>query len=256
MVFGVSEAVHSFENFNQAFDQAKQALELKFYHSNDPVFYYRPHDKDIEQKMEQINDYVMAMKKGLKEESYDLFAKNLEAWEQYIQLHECLTERDVRKIYEGLLFMLQDGKTDAGIAGQSDEIEDFFELSAYYHELFNERLRAKISGTNKEYNPLVRGIMQYIENNYQESISLKLLGETFQTSPNYISRLFKQEVDRGLFDYLNEVRIRKSKDLLKDYRYKIYEVAEMVGFKSQVHFAIVFHKYVGMAPKDYRKEIG
>ena len=78
----------------------------------------------------------------------------------------------------------------------------------------------------------------------------------FQTSPNYISRLFKQEVDRGLFDYLNEVRIRKSKDLLKDYRYKIYEVAEMVGFKSQVHFAIVFNKYVGMAPKDYRKEIG
>ena len=125
MVFGISEAFHSFENFNQSFEQAKQALELKFYHSNDPVFYYRPQDKDIEQKMEQINDYVMAMKNGLKEEKYDQFAKDLEAWEQYVELQECLTERDVRKIYEGLLFMLQDGEVLCGKAGQTDEIEDF-----------------------------------------------------------------------------------------------------------------------------------
>ncbi|UUZ97722.1 helix-turn-helix domain-containing protein [Paenibacillus sp. P25] len=47
---------------------------------------------------------------------------------------------------------------------------------------------------------------------------------------------------------------RRRRRLLKDYRYKIYEVSEMVGFNSQVHFAIVFQKYVGMAPKEYRKE--
>ncbi len=96
--------------------------------------------------------------------------------------------------------------------------------------------------------------MQYIETNYKENISLKSLAEQFQVSSNYISRLFKQEVDRGLFDYINQIRIEKAKELLKDYRYKIYEVAERVGFNSQVHFAIVFHKYVGMAPKEYRKE--
>ncbi len=107
---------------------------------------------------------------------------------------------------------------------------------------------------NKEYSPLIRNIMQYIDSHYKENISLKSLGDHFHVSANYISRLFKQEVNRGLFDYINEIRIEKAKELLKDYRYKIYEVAELVGFNSQVHFAIVFHKYVGMAPKEYRKE--
>lgn len=255
-VFGISEAFHSFGNFSQAFRQAKQALEMKFYQPNDLVFYYRARNEDEEQKLEQIHDYVVTMKNGLKEEKYEMFAVNLEAWERYVEQHECLTERDVKKIYEGLHFMLQEGETYSGKNTDQQEIEDFVELSAYYHALFNEKLKAKLSSTNKEYNPLIRNIMQYIETNYQQSISLKILGDIFKASPNYISRLFKQEVDRGLFDYLNEIRIRRAKELLKDSNYKIYEIAEMVGFNSQVHFAIVFHKYVGMAPKEYRKEIG
>ncbi|GGD48467.1 response regulator transcription factor [Paenibacillus nasutitermitis] len=254
-VFGVSDGFQYFGKAGQAFDQAREALGMKFYQPGDPVFYYRPL-LDGEEKVERIHAYVLAMKNGLMEEQYDQFATNLQEWEQYIQQHECLSEQDAKKIYEGLLFMLQNEEQVLAKPSQVEEIETFSDLSAYYHSLYNGLLRERISGAYKEYNPLVQSIIQFIENQYQESITLKMLGETFHASPNYISRVFKQEVGRGLFDYLNEIRIDKAKALLKDYRYKIYEVAEKVGFKSQVHFAIVFHKYVGKPPKEYRKEIG
>ncbi|GAB7054529.1 hypothetical protein JCM16163A_12750 [Paenibacillus sp. YK5] len=253
-VFGVSDIFQTYDEGKQAAAQAKQALERKFYHPSDPLFYYQNRNEEMEASLEQVNHYIVAMKNGLKEEKYDEFALNLAEWEQYLQNKECMNEKDVHKIYQGLLFMMEDGEEYLENGNLLEEIEDFNELSSYYHARFNEKLEARISQKNKEYSPLIRNIMQYIDSHYKENISLKSLGDHFHVSANYISRLFKQEVNRGLFDYINEIRIEKAKELLKDYRYKIYEVAELVGFNSQVHFAIVFHKYVGMAPKEYRKE--
>ncbi|WP_426452813.1 response regulator transcription factor [Paenibacillus sp. S-38] len=255
-VFGLSEPFHSLRGTAQALSQARQALDQRFYHPGEPLFYYRPQPAGQEEAYERIQACTAAMKSGIREEKYDLLAGSLQEWEALVEQYECLTGREVRMTYEGLLFMLQEGETDAGTADRTEELESFADMSAYYHGLINRRLKAKITGPAREYNPLVRRILQYLETSYQEAISLKGLGDLLQASPNYVSRIFKQEVGRGLFDYLNEVRIEKAKELLKDPTYKIYEVAELVGFKSQVHFTIVFHKYMGMAPKDYRRETG
>ncbi|MFC4810553.1 response regulator transcription factor [Paenibacillus sp. GCM10023250] len=254
-IFGISNAFHTYAELPQAVDQARRALDMKFYHPNDPVLYYQNRKGDDESVQEQIGAAIMAMKDCLKEEKYDSFAAALANWEQLLQNYEAMNERDVKKVYEGLLFMLSFGEDEDLPAGEAAQLDDFTECSSYYHAVFNEKLRARIMGKNKEYSPLIRNVVQFIDTRYNENISLKLLGDTFHSSPNYISRLFKQEVGRGVFDYLNVVRIRKAKELLKDYRNKIYEVAEKVGFNSQVHFAIVFHKYEGMSPSEYRKEL-
>lgn len=254
-VFGVSEAFHSFQEVRQACQQAEQALSERFYRPDDPVLYYRHRPIDDEEALEQVNLYIAGMKNGLIEERYDEFARQLAEWEQYVQETQCLNERDVKKIYEGLLFMLEESGDYLEYRGKIEEIEDFEQLSNMCHAIIDEKIRLRALGSNKEYSPVVRHILQYIETHYDDDISLKQLGERFHVSGNYISRLFKQEVEKGLFDYLNEVRIERAKELLKDYRHKIYEVAEMVGFHSQVHFAIVFNKYVGMSPKEYRKTV-
>lgn len=149
-----------------------------------------------------------------------------------------------------------DGKVESGAehSGGFEEIEDFRGMAAGYRKLFEDRLKQRQRLSNKGYSQLTRSIMEYIEEHYAESLSLKLFGELLHVSPNYVSRLFKQEVGQGLFDYINELRIEKAKRLLRDYRYKIYDVAEMVGFHNQAHFAIVFQKYTGLSPKQYRKE--
>ncbi|MFC5527866.1 response regulator transcription factor [Cohnella yongneupensis] len=255
-VFGISEACHAFSQLPQAVEQALQALEMKFYHPNNPLFYYRNRNLDDEAAQTKIQTLIAAMKNGLKEEKYEGFASSLAEWEDYVQSCECMAEIDVKKVYEGLLFMMADEDDFGDGRGRADGLDDFTECSAFYHALFNDMLKTRIAGKNKDYSPLIRNVVQYIDSHYREDISLTLLGDTFHASPNYISRLFKQETGRGLFDYLNLVRIGQAKELLKDYKHKIYEVAEMVGFHSQVHFAIVFNKYEGMSPTDYRKELG
>jgi len=260
LTFGISDWFSAFKDIELAFKQANVALSHHFYHPEQSIFYHQQLKRKKENAGEQANDYVLQMKTALREDASEKFMSLLTSWEKLLIEEEYMEEKEVRKIYEGLLFMMEQSSPTAGsqeiaeVAEETVVAEDFEQLSASYRQLFRQRLGEKQRQELSGYSQLTRHIIQYVEEHYQESLSLKLLGEEFHISSNYVSRLFKQEVGRGLFDFINEIRIQKAKQLLKDYRYKIYDVAEMVGFNNQAHFAIVFQKYTGVSPKQYRKE--
>ncbi|MEC0092114.1 response regulator transcription factor [Paenibacillus macquariensis] len=255
-VFGTSDSFNTFVELKEAFKQAKQSLSQKFYRPDLSIFHYHHNSYADEEMLEQAMIYIRTMKTGLRENNPEQFITNLMAWEQFLQEKECMTEQDVRKIYDFILFMTEHEEKYTEYRNKAEEIEDFKALIVFYRPIFDKQLNKDIIANRNKYSPIVRNILLYVEQNYNQDISLKILSQQFNVSSNYISRLFSQEFGRGLFDYMNEVRVEKAKDLLKDYRYKIYEIAEMVGFNSHVHFAIVFNKYVGISPKEYRKEKG
>jgi YesN/AraC family two-component response regulator len=99
---------------------------------------------------------------------------------------------------------------------------------------------------------LVKKILGYVNSNYEKDLSLTMLSGHLNVSPNYISRVFKDEVGKTLFNYINEVRVEQAKKLMHQQELKIYEIGEKVGFNSSVHFNIVFNKLTGYSPKQYR----
>ena len=54
-------------------------------------------------------------------------------------------------------------------------------------------------------------------------------------------------------DYLNDIRIEKAKELLKDVKYKSYEVASLVGIQDPHYFSRLFKKHSGISPSEYRE---
>jgi two-component system, response regulator YesN len=259
IVLGISDWFADFDSIQKGYEQAGTALAHQFYNPDTSIFYYQHLKQKSEGVYKQADAYLSQMKSALREEANDRFMELLSKWEAFLEQEECMEEKDVRKVYEGLLFMIGESTGTPGGTVQEDvtafeEIHHFQQLSAAYRARFEERFKNRNHLEMKGYSLLTRNIMEYTEEHYPESLSLKLFGDLFHVSPNYVSRLFKQEVGQGLFDYINELRIEKAKILLKDYRYKIYDVAEMVGFNNQAHFAIVFQKYTGFSPKQYRKE--
>jgi len=252
VVFGISEVFQSCEGFSRGLEQAQIALEKKFYHPEESFFYCN-HKKN-KADLEQISVAISEMKKSLKNDKNKDFLMQLNRWEQFLKEKQVMNEDDLKKIYEGFVFMIDGSANYLHIRNTIEEIEDFDSLSKFYHQIFEAKLAKpnQQPKTNK-LSPIVINILRYIETEFNKEISLTKLGKKFNVSSNYISRLFKKEMGQGLFDYINKIRIEKAKELLKGSNYKIYEVAEQVGFKSQVHFTIVFNKYVGISPKDYRK---
>ena len=102
---------------------------------------------------------------------------------------------------------------------------------------------------------VIEKIKQYIQKNYMNNISLDDLSQMVYLNSAYLGQLFKRKMGVTFTDYLLKYRIEKAKQLLMDNRYKVYEVGEMVGYKSMEHFYKLFRNDTGYTPTEYRKRL-
>lgn len=96
-------------------------------------------------------------------------------------------------------------------------------------------------------------ILNYMRENYSESLTLNDLAEHFGFSYHYLSSYFANQSDGTFTEHLNRVRIEKAELLLKDKMNSISEVGLMVGYSDHSYFCKVFKKLNGMTPSEYRK---
>ena len=107
-----------------------------------------------------------------------------------------------------------------------------------------------IKGDKSKY---IMDAVSYIDENYANpNISVRSVAESLAISEGHLSHLFRKETDFTFLSYLTQCRMRAAKKLLKDHRYKIYEVAEMVGYKDITYFSVTFKKLIGVSPSEYQ----
>lgn len=98
----------------------------------------------------------------------------------------------------------------------------------------------------------VRMTMEYIGEHYQEpGITLGSIAEALALSEGHLSHIFKKETGLTVLSCLTRYRVQKAMELLRTCRYKVYEVAEMVGYRDIAHFSSTFRRIAGMSPSEY-----
>jgi two-component system response regulator YesN len=95
--------------------------------------------------------------------------------------------------------------------------------------------------------------LQYIDRHYMKDLFLKTISEEVYVNPWYFSAQFKKHIGLTLGEYVNQTRVRKAKEFLKQKDLKVYQVAEMVGFQDAAYFSTVFKNIEKMSPKEYQK---
>jgi len=103
--------------------------------------------------------------------------------------------------------------------------------------------------------PSIKAVLQFINKNYAQEMSLKTLSATFNINAAYLGQLFKKATGEMFSNYLNNVRIQKSKELLAHTQLKSNQIATAVGFVNVNYFSNVFKKLEGVYPIEYRKSI-
>lgn len=98
----------------------------------------------------------------------------------------------------------------------------------------------------------ISDIVNYINRNYSEPITVKKISEMFYISPVYLGRLFSTKMGVSLNSYVNSVRMKNAKSLLTDTDLKVYVICTRVGYKSIKYFYKVFKDEVGLTPHEYR----
>lgn len=95
-------------------------------------------------------------------------------------------------------------------------------------------------------------VIEFMEQNFGEPISLKSLSKRLGMSQSQFSRRFKKETGLSPFEYFMKIRIEKAQKLLRSNDKNITEIAQFCGFGSTSHFSTSFRNHLGMSPSDYR----
>lgn len=97
-------------------------------------------------------------------------------------------------------------------------------------------------------------VVQYICSNYNRELRLEILANIFGYNSAYLGKVFHQHTGENFNNYLDRIRITEAKRLLAMDEYKVYEVAEMVGYTNINYFHNKFKKYVGISPLSYKRQ--
>lgn len=97
----------------------------------------------------------------------------------------------------------------------------------------------------------VKKILDYVDRNYSQDLKLESLAVLFHYNSAYLGKLIRSKTGVQFSTYLDNVRISKAKQLLKE-GCKVYEAAQKTGFKYIDYFYKKFKKYVGVSPTDYK----
>ena len=104
-------------------------------------------------------------------------------------------------------------------------------------------------------NELLNDILLYIDDNIYEKISVSTLCEHFCISTSMLHSLFRKNMNNTAKNYINELKLSKSKELIRNSTHTLSEISEMLGFSSIHYFSKKFKLYFNISPTEYSKSI-
>lgn len=135
------------------------------------------------------------------------------------------------------------------------QLAAFLELMVFIGRLQNNKAgnpslpQAVIRSGNREL-AQIQPVLQYINNNADQDLSLQLLCELFYLSPSYLCRIFKKATGTTVHQYIIAKRITLAKELLAQ-GYPVTECCMRSGFRDYSCFLRSFVRAVGVTPKKY-----
>lgn len=129
---------------------------------------------------------------------------------------------------------------------------DNLQMKLLFFQLF-----AELSAKTEEKDRMAGGgkiekIISYINQNYEDDLSVEKLADRFGISSRYLRKCFKEETGITCVQYVTFLRMEKAKELLWLSGKSVTEIASLTGFNSSQYFSRIFRQYTGQTPMEYR----
>ncbi|MFW5972297.1 MAG: response regulator transcription factor [Bacillota bacterium] len=261
----VGDSFTDFEGLRPSYEQLSSSLIAKFYTGGDtiisnPAMIVNTFKGDIKipQSYKKIGDYLNFMEKNnLFNELDELFG-----FISTEHLKVSLVKHIIIDVNKNLIDIIDRSSEEMEeiitiedmikVINQIDTLSVLevwqCQMIDYYFDILSE-----IRGS--KYNSIVNKAIRFMNVNYQKDISLEMISDYVHVSPNYFSKIFKKETGSNFVDWLNSLRVNKSKEILAKTDKKCSLIAEEVGYNDYRYFSFNFKKYTNMTPRKYRKKI-
>ncbi|MFC6227963.1 helix-turn-helix domain-containing protein [Paenibacillus allorhizosphaerae] len=101
----------------------------------------------------------------------------------------------------------------------------------------------------------INSILKWIDQHYKTSFTIPFMASELHFSPNYLSKLFKEQIGKTIMEYTNEKRLEEARMLLQLRSHSVEEICKETGFTYTSYFIQMFKKKYGLTPHRYRERL-
>lgn len=260
--------VKDISDISVSYSQAKQLLGRRFFcsHGQHTLGYNTLPDievKVLELNNTQLQEYCNTITNYIQAFNRKMIADTLEQLTHYLfNVQEDLSA--IKLFLTDLFLQIKENigriynSTNVPFPTNSEIIE-FIDKKFYLYEIIQyltsqfELIMNSIGTSSRE--SILDDIMYYIDHNYQTNIKLETIAPLFGYNSAYLGKIFNKNVGENFNNYVDHIRIEHAKKLISENKMKVYEIAEMVGYKNVDYFHKKFKRYVGESPAEYRKKL-
>lgn len=144
--------------------------------------------------------------------------------------------------------------TDYDVINRLSEADSLDSLLTIATDLICVITKNMISSVYNGSSQIVTNALQFINKNYTGKITLNMIEDELHVNSSYFSTLFKHEMGISFTQYINDLRVARSCELLVTTNLSIIDISLSTGFDDQSYFTKVFKLGTGMTPKQYRNK--
>jgi len=264
LAFGVSEGSESIEDLSSLYYDSMKALKYRILGDSNSIVLIGdiiPVKKDINNNTPNIEDKMEGFlltgdeKQAQKLISEVLFKhsnrKNMTVMDfQLVIMHfAALLSHIAGNLDYDVYNKIVEDKNLFEILG---ELKTFEDAENFFKTLISKMfVDAKVEKLNSE-SYYYNRITNYLDEHYNEDISVDILSENINISTSYIFKILRERQKDSFTEYITKKRIEKACELLKT-NLKIQEIAEQTGYSCANYFIQVFKKHKGCTPNEYKK---
>ncbi|KKI90379.1 AraC family transcriptional regulator [Bacillus sp. SA1-12] len=174
------------------------------------------------------------------------FAKFILLDRPYIVLKDT---NDIYHTLKNLVLELDKKESDNDIMIQLQLAQLFIQMARIAAE------EKKETHAHHQVNVYVKKTIEFLHHHYDCDIQVKDIGHAVNLHPGYLHRIFKQQTNTTLMEYLTSLRMEKAKMLLADTEIPVTEICFYIGINSRQYFSALFKKHTNKTPLEFRKSV-
>ncbi|NDL67146.1 response regulator transcription factor [Anaerotalea alkaliphila] len=136
--------------------------------------------------------------------------------------------------------------------GEFKRLESLVELENWCLQKIR-KIAGMVQGSKHQHvSKVVLEAKEFIDAHYNQDLSLQEVSKRVSVSPQYFSKIFKEEIGLSYVEYVRKIRIDVAKDMLRSQQYSVKEICYRIGYNDPNYFSRLFKKLVGVSPTDYK----
>ncbi|TVX99835.1 response regulator transcription factor [Cohnella terricola] len=268
VTIGLGQYVSDLADVHESYRQAVYAMQCKVYRGKGQIIAYREVESELQggsaqhailspsEDEKELLEYLSTMDKAKVDQLLD---NRFRQFAQSYVSYENIKSISLKWVILAIAHLEQMGidLNKQSLLNPYTEIEKYEttdDIRRWLGGVFAVFIDSIDTYKNVRYKNIVAAAIKYIHEHYSEEIRVEDISAQVFVTPNYFSRVFKEETGQHFTEWLNKYRVEKAKILLKDVSAKIYEVADRVGYNDYKYFTHIFKKATGLTPKEYRNQ--